>query len=551
MADFKSDKNLKQLLDLMESVRENKMLSDKEDDLIKKGVETSSRLMPDRMGVIADKGADAVSELKPNFVMRDVAEDMLPARVNNLPDIAGEVIDRSDEVSRALVKSGARTPSTIGKTAGKIASKSLGPALGLAGAVLGEDQVQAATMSPEEAMMNPEDRRNSLAEKGLASRSPEFLADILDAGMEGVGVQDFLASKVDQVPFRPLDEPKKSRAVASEEEEKEPKKESKPVQERELTKEPTRSKSTSTKKAEPEESPLSRYEQLLSDYEKSKKEAGGKDLMVQGVQSLLDAFAQYDLAGGPQYAGLKAKKTRVPDLGFGKQVENKFNKQLQLEGLKRKEKELEMKRKQASDKMKSSGMKLTKGQEARDKVFGKDYAEFANAGGYASVRKNLDTLENVKAKLKDSDLTGGLIERIAPEGVRDAYRRGFDEEAQDIKDQIEQVVQQSLRQTLGAQFTEKEAARLIERSYNTALSPEKNIERLDRTIKELDSMARAKEESGRYFEKYGSLVGYESPLGSKAESRKEDSNIKKYAEDNDIDYSKAERILKARGYKGN
>lgn len=300
-----------------------------------------------------------------------------------------------------------------------------------------------------------------------------------------------------------------------------------------------------------EEAPISRYEQLLSDYEKSKKEAGGKDLMVQGVQSLLDAFAQYDLAGGPQYAGLKAKKTRVPDLGFGKQVENKFNKQLQLEGLKRKEKELEMKRKQASDKMKSSGMKLTKGQEARDKVFGKDYAEFANAGGYASVRKNLDTLENVKAKLKDSDLTGGLIERIAPEGVRDAYRRGFDEEAQDIKDQIEQVVQQSLRQTLGAQFTEKEAARLIERSYNTALSPEKNIERLDRTIKELDSMARAKEESGRYFEKYGSLVGYESPLGSKAESRKEDSNIKKYAEDNDIDYSKAERILKARGYKGN
>lgn len=268
------------------------------------------------------------------------------------------------------------------------------------------------------------------------------------------------------------------------------------------------------------ETPLGKYEQLLADYETKRKEAGGKDLMVQGVQSLMDAFSQYDLAGGGQFAGLKAKKTKVPELGFGKQVENQFNKQLQLEGLKRKEKELDIKRKAAMKKASETLTKPTKGQEARDKAFAKDYAEFANAGGYASVRKNLQTLEDVKAKLQGSELTGGLVEKLAPEGVRDAYRRAFEEEAQDVKDQIEQVIQQSLRQTLGAQFTEKEAARLIERSYNTALSPEKNVERLDRTIQELDAMARAKEQSGRYFEKFGTLTGYESPLGG-YESKKE------------------------------
>lgn len=278
-------------------------------------------------------------------------------------------------------------------------------------------------------------------------------------------------------------------------------------------KEPAKPVEATEPKEEDPYAGMDRYQKMLAQYEESKEKASGQDLMMQGLQGLMDSLAQYSVSGGPQFAGLKPIKTKLPDLGMAKQVENKFNKQLQLEGLKRKEEELDVKRKQAKQKIKDTGLQLSKGQEARDKAFGKDYAEFANAGGYASIRKNLNTLEDVKKRLQEGDVTGGLVERFAPEGARDAYRRAFDQEGQDIKDQIEQVIQQSLRQTLGAQFTEKEAARLIERSYNTALSPEKNIERLDRTIKELDSMARAKEESGRYFEDRGTLAGYKAPLG--------------------------------------
>lgn len=185
--------------------------------------------------------------------------------------------------------------------------------------------------------------------------------------------------------------------------------------------------------------------------------------------------------------------------------------------------------KQYGQKKKEKETKLTEGQKALDKQFAKEHATYSLGGGYASVKKNLSQLENVVDQLeKDPTLTGGVLEKVLPAGVADYQRTLFDEEAQDVKDIVEQVIQQSLRQTLGAQFTEKEAARLIERSYNPRLSADKNIARLKETIKEIDQMAKEKESAGKYFEENGTLQGYKS---NKNTESKKSNEVKRMTKD--------------------
>lgn len=155
---------------------------------------------------------------------------------------------------------------------------------------------------------------------------------------------------------------------------------------------------------------------------------------------------------------------------------------------------------------------LTKGQEALDKDFAKEYSRYSAQGGSASIDKNLNQLKEVMGRLsEDDDITGTLREKLIPfEGVSNYVRSIVNEDAQNIKDKVEQVIQQSLRQTLGAQFTEKEAQRLIERSYNPRLSDEKNMERLQETIDELQTIVGSKDAAGKYFEKHGTLSGFSS-----------------------------------------
>lgn len=213
--------------------------------------------------------------------------------------------------------------------------------------------------------------------------------------------------------------------------------------------------------------------------------------------------------------------------------------------------------KMAIAKAKESGESagLTKGQEATDKEFGKDYADFTAGGGYSTIKANLGKLKDITEQLKGSELTGSLFEKFAPEAVAD-YKRGiFNEEAQAVKDTVEQVIQQSLRETLGAQFTEKEAARLIDRSFNRKLSPEKNIERLNATIQEIDSMASQREASGKYFEEHGTLKGFKAAenIGSSAQpstqtpaQHNQASEAEKWAKENPND-PRAQKILQRLG----
>lgn len=157
---------------------------------------------------------------------------------------------------------------------------------------------------------------------------------------------------------------------------------------------------------------------------------------------------------------------------------------------------------------------LLPGQEQADKEFGKTYAEWNAAGGFGTVEKQLQQLREAQAALKnDPSLTGGV--GYVPEAL--GLRKLVNERSQAIQQQVEQAIQQSLRATLGSQFTEKEGQKVIERAFDPKLSAEENIRKLEKEIQNIATQARQKEAASRYFEQtQGTLKGFK-PRGSMSE----------------------------------
>lgn len=156
---------------------------------------------------------------------------------------------------------------------------------------------------------------------------------------------------------------------------------------------------------------------------------------------------------------------------------------------------------------------LTEGQKAVDSEFAKDYVAYTAAGGFADVRKQLNQLRGVTTALKSGrNITGPVIGRVSQ--VAGAWPILGNEETVAMQEAVSEVVQRSLRQVLGAQFTEKEGERLIARAYNPTLSEVENRKRVARLRIQLTQAAQAKDSAVRYFEKNGTLRGWKGQLPS-------------------------------------
>lgn len=144
----------------------------------------------------------------------------------------------------------------------------------------------------------------------------------------------------------------------------------------------------------------------------------------------------------------------------------------------------------------------TKGQEATDKEFAKEFVDWKARGGYADVEKNLEQLRLAKKALEGgNDSISGRLVGVVPDRLRD-------QESIRIRDMVSEVVQRNLRLILGAQFTEKEGQQLIQRAYNENLSEAENAQRVGRLIDSIEAAARAKQSASDYFEQNGTLTGW-------------------------------------------
>lgn len=142
-----------------------------------------------------------------------------------------------------------------------------------------------------------------------------------------------------------------------------------------------------------------------------------------------------------------------------------------------------------------------------DKKFAEDYQDYFARGGYAYAKKNLDQLKDVTESFGQGKNISGKI-GVVPKGMRDL----FTPEGAAVQDRIEQTVLTTLRQVLGAQFTEKEGRSILEKTFNPRLSEEENKDRLVRLTNQLEKQAMIKDNAANYARQYGTLQGYNGPM---------------------------------------
>ena len=164
--------------------------------------------------------------------------------------------------------------------------------------------------------------------------------------------------------------------------------------------------------------------------------------------------------------------------------------------------------------MSSSGTNINLGQgtggwKKVNEKFGTEVNEWVLSGGFTGAQANLIKIDDAIQQLEKSkdDLFGltGKNVGIMPKGLRAI----FNPDSADLEDNIRSIVYESLRQTLGAQFAEREGEKLIQASFNSMLSEEKNIVRLKRMRAKILEMAKAKQKAYEYFqENEGDMSGY-------------------------------------------
>ena len=137
--------------------------------------------------------------------------------------------------------------------------------------------------------------------------------------------------------------------------------------------------------------------------------------------------------------------------------------------------------------------------------------EFTNwnlTGGFAVAKENIGKINDVLKVLEEKNVTGKYT------GLQPKWMRSFtNPDSVSIEDDIESIIFQSLKQTLGAQFTENEAKRLIQTSFNIRLDEKVNIKRLERMRDKILAMAKAKEKAAQYFkENNGDMSDYDAQV---------------------------------------
>ena len=148
---------------------------------------------------------------------------------------------------------------------------------------------------------------------------------------------------------------------------------------------------------------------------------------------------------------------------------------------------------------------LTPAQRKEDETFGTAILEEDKK--LLTYRKDERDLKEAMEVLGNGEGTGKWI------GVKDAFGvlAFTDPQAKATYDRVTGIVQRTLRETLGAQFTEKEAALLIGRAYDTALSPQENAKRVAGLLAQITNINDARQAKVNYYRNNGTLKGYKSP----------------------------------------
>jgi hypothetical protein len=154
------------------------------------------------------------------------------------------------------------------------------------------------------------------------------------------------------------------------------------------------------------------------------------------------------------------------------------------------------------------GIDLTTAQKKVDEEFAKIASDYTLKGS-AQIESNLKNLDE-KIRILDAgelNVSGPVIGTLG-----DAAMGAFAPDAASFISDIRDIVFQSLREKLGAQFTEREGNRLVNAAFNQYLDEERNVARLQRLYDTIDQAARAKQAAINYYQDNNTIAGYKAPV---------------------------------------
>jgi hypothetical protein len=168
---------------------------------------------------------------------------------------------------------------------------------------------------------------------------------------------------------------------------------------------------------------------------------------------------------------------------------------------------------------------------------------------------NSDKIDNALKILKDKDIgptISGPWRGLAPDKLRSITNP----QAIIVKESIQSAIQETLRPTLGAQFTEKEGERIMNLAYNDTLPPSANIKRAEELQKLLNRKMKFSEDLYKHLEENnGSDKGFDyskygmgkSKLEKSEFSSSQEKGIEKVMKANNISREQAINALKKAG----
>jgi len=165
---------------------------------------------------------------------------------------------------------------------------------------------------------------------------------------------------------------------------------------------------------------------------------------------------------------------------------------------------LDIKEKSASQKAKE-GTVTSAFKKEKMKAFGKGAAEF-----YQMTRPqllaNLPKIDKAIELLnKDKKLTGGLTSRV----IGDTALKLRDPKAYIVQQSMQSAITDTLRPTLGAQFTEKEGERIMNLTFDPAVSTKENALRARALQKVIKDKVKFSEALYAHLDKHGDDEGFD------------------------------------------
>lgn len=139
----------------------------------------------------------------------------------------------------------------------------------------------------------------------------------------------------------------------------------------------------------------------------------------------------------------------------------------------------------------------------RDEDFAAEYNKW-RSGDSASFFEKIHQLQGaVKLLRSNENLTGPVLGRL-PAFVRESLHP----QAVDVRADVERVIQSTLRETLGAQFTQEEGKALLARTFNPNAPEEFNLGNVESVLRDMEGIAASREAMAQYVETHDTLKGY-------------------------------------------